>query len=208
MKLYHIRPEALTEERMKAYLEDNYVSIGYPGIGNLEDADREEIAGRLYAAYGYEGEELAARSAEVYRFASLIRDGDYILLEDGEFVHVGDVGDYFYADASDSAEDGACHRRGVTWLARVPRSELNALVRQLLDNPGIVNAFEYPASAAGLDAWLSPEPQGARSEAGERAVVDRRTVEEALEILKQAMRSGDPERRERAAAAILNYARR
>ncbi|MDT3426700.1 hypothetical protein J2Z22_002234 [Paenibacillus forsythiae] len=37
--------------------------------------------------------------------------------------------------------------------------------------------------------------------------MDTKTIEEALEVLKSALRSEDPDRRERAAAAILGYAR-
>jgi len=204
VKLYGIKPEEMDAARMKAFLNDNYVSIGYPGIGDPEKAAPETVRERLSQAYGYEGRELERRAEEIRLFVREIRDGDAILVEDGETVHLGDVGDYYYVEEADSREPGTCHRRGVTWIRRMPRAELNELVLNMLDAPGAVKAFGLPWPLAGIDA--SPSPSGAES-ASAAPAVDRRTVEEALAILKEAMKSDDPDRRERAAAAILNYAR-
>ena len=205
MKLYGMRLNPAFEGRFPAFLEDNYVSIGCPGIGDLEGAGRDEIENRLARSGGYEGPELRKIAEEVHLFASGVQDGDYILFADGDTAMLGDVGDYFYAESSDTPEDGACHRRGVTWLHRIARSELNGLVLDMLDASGIIRSFPYPVQLAQLDRWLSP--QGVHPSGADRPKVDDETVAEALAVLKEALRSDDPDRRERAAVAILRYAK-
>jgi len=204
MKLYGMRLNPAFEGRFERFLEDNYVSIGCPGIGDLEGADRDEIERRLIGLDGDAGPELRKAAEEIHLFASGVRDGDYLLFADGDTVVLGDVGDYFYVESADVPEDGACHRRGVTWLHRIARSELNGLVQDMLDASGIVQSFPYPFQLAQLDRWLSP--QGVQP-AADRPKVDDETIAEALEVLKTALRSDDPDRRERAAAAILHYAK-
>jgi len=205
MNLFVMGANPAFEGRLKEFLEDNYVSIGYPGIGDLEGADRDEIADRLARRGGYSGSELAVGAREVHLFANEMRDGDYLLFADGDTAVLGDVGDYFYVESSDNPEDGACHRRGVTWLQRIGRSELNEFVQNLLDAPGWIKLFPYPLPMAQLDRWISPHRGETAST--DRPPVDKETIEEALAVLKQALRSDDPDRRERAAAAILRYAK-
>ncbi|QMV42741.1 hypothetical protein [Cohnella cholangitidis] len=210
MNLYRLESNPCGVDRMKRFLEDNFVSIGYPGIGDLEDVGDSELKDRLTKVYKYEGQELADRLNEIAVFVHAMQDGDYVLVVENDSVHLGDVGDYYYVETSDTMEDGLCHRRGVTWLNRIPSSELNDYVREWLSSPGAIAEFEYPLSSAQLDGWVSPN-LSAQSQmpvvADHRVHVDRETIEEALEILKQALRCEDADRRERAAAAILRYAK-
>ncbi|RED65376.1 hypothetical protein [Cohnella phaseoli] len=203
MKIYSLRPIPALEGKVKQFLEDNYVSIGYPGIGDLEGADRHEIETRL-ADGGFA--ERGREAAEIDLFVNGVQDGDYVLLENGDTVMIGDVGDYFYVESSDTGEDGTCHRRGVTWLRRIPRSELNDLVQGTLDAPGLLKLFAYPSQLAQLDRWLAPQLENKPSD-GDLPQVDRETIAEALAVLKAALRSDNPDRRERAAVAILRYAK-
>ncbi|WP_372632678.1 hypothetical protein [Cohnella sp.] len=205
MKLYGMRLNPAFEGRFERFLEDNYISIGYTGLGDLEGAGKDEIEDRLIGLGRYVGHGLRTASEEVHLFANGVQDGDFILFADGDTVMLGDVGDYFYVESSDVPEDGACHRRGVTWLHRIARSELNGLVQDMLDAPGAIQSFPYPFQLAQLDRWLSP--QGVQPSAADRSKVDDETIAEALAVLKLALRSDDPDRRERAAAAILRYAK-
>jgi len=206
MNLYAIKPESLGIDRMKEFLKDNFVSIGYPGLGDLEKTSKEEIRDRLADVSRAKGWELAQSLKEVEMFVHRMQDGDYVLVPENEFVYLGDVGDYFYVESSDSDDDGTCHRRGVTWLKRIPLSELNVSVREWLG--GSFGIAGYPYSTARLEEWILPLLAGTDPKAAEpAALVDPDTIREALDILKQALRSEDPDRRERAAAAILRYAR-
>lgn len=210
MNLFKIKSTVQGIDRMEVFLKDNFVSIGSPGVGDLENVGKDEIRDRLAAATAYEGQELAIRAEEMVTFVHTMQDGDYILVaDDRDSVYLGDVGDYYYVESSDSEEDGLCHRRGVTWLNRIPKSELNAYVQEWLRSEGGgVKAFDYPFLLAQLDNWISPLSIQAQTPANpQQVLVDRETIEEALAILKQALRCEDADRRERAAAAILRYAK-
>ncbi|BCG59792.1 hypothetical protein [Paenibacillus sp. URB8-2] len=207
MKLYRMSSRPHGTERLASFLEDCFVSIGWPGIGNLEHTDREELRERFAAVYGSKLLDPDEAAAGIELFVHNMRDGDYMLLTapGDEYVYLGDLGDYFYDEQFDNEIEGLCHRRGVTWLSRIPQADLDTPLKSWLGGGAGVSVYHLPAVQAGLDRWLNPQPEPQISPA-ERVKVDTKTIEEALEILKSALRSEDPERRERAAAAILGYA--
>ncbi|WP_379134830.1 hypothetical protein [Paenibacillus sp. sgz500958] len=177
MNLYQMKSNPQGRERIAEFLEHNFVS---PGLEESLDA--------------------------VKLFVHDMQDGDYVLIAELDRVHLGDLGDYFYEDSPEARDKGLCHRRGVTWLVQIPRAELNAEVRLFLEHPETVSKFPYPVDQAQLYRWSSNLLTGNLGTA-RSAVVDEDTIAEALEILKSALRCSDAERRERAAAAILRYAK-
>ncbi|WP_410511703.1 hypothetical protein PaeBR_16740 [Paenibacillus sp. BR2-3] len=206
MNLFQMKSNPLGIERIAEFLEDNFVSIGLPGIGDLEVIGEAQVRARLEQVYKSNEQELMEQLKAVHLFVHMMQDGDYVLVADQDFVHLGDLGDYFYHDPSDMPDNGMCHRRGVTWLTRIPRAEMNSEVQELLSQPQMITRFKYPIDRARLDSWSSNLLKSAPIT--ERSVhVDDITIEEALQVLKEALRSGDTERRERAAIAILQYAK-
>jgi predicted Mrr-cat superfamily restriction endonuclease len=206
MNLFQMKSKPHGIERMAEFLKDNFVCIGWPGIGDLGHVDKEELEDRLAQVYKYQGQELANQLEAVSAFVHTMQDGDYVLVADNDCVHLGDVGDYYYIEEFDTQEDGTCHRHGVTWLTSIPRSELNAEVQELLRQSGTITKFEHPFSMAQLERWSSNH-EGIAPMTGKTSNVDPQTIEEALQILKKALRSEDADRRERAAVAILQFAR-
>jgi predicted Mrr-cat superfamily restriction endonuclease len=211
MNLYQLKSTLHGIDRMAQFLKDNFVCIGWSRIGDLEKLTEAEIRERLAQEYRYSEGELSQGLEEVSCFVHAMQDGDYVLVAANDSVYLGDVGDYYYVEPSDSDEEEMCHRRGVTWLNSIPRLELNAEVQKLLGSSGMVTRFEHPYSTARLERWAAklaahdgvpdntiPVPTSVE--------VDSSTIKEALEILKQAMRSDNAERRERAAIAILQFA--
>jgi predicted Mrr-cat superfamily restriction endonuclease len=210
MKLFQIKTAPLGVERLTEFLEDNYVSIGYPGLGNLEYADRDEIGRRLIQSGAYQDVGHGSALENLYTFVHIMQDGDYVVAADGEYVHLGDLGDYFYDELFDHEEDGRCHRRGVTWLKSLPRTALNPLVNQLLEEEAQVSLYTGALPSARLDLWLTGTEQDStvKTESAESAAaVDKETIAEAIAVLRDALHSDDPGRRERAAIAILQYAK-
>ncbi|MFC5700757.1 hypothetical protein ACFPVX_05665 [Cohnella faecalis] len=214
-------------DRMEEFLENNFVCMGWKGIGDLENVGAEELhtslAG-LTEACERSDRERGMLQAEISAFVHTMRDGDYVLVPAGDVVHLGDLGDYYYVEETDSEHHGTVHRRGVTWLNEIAKAELNEEVREWLDGPGEIAIFDRPAAETGLAHWIDhpfgaahklprPEAGDSRTSAQPHATmprsekVDPQLVAEALDILKLALRSEDPERRERAAIAILNYAK-
>lgn len=209
MNLFQLKSNPYGVEQIEDFLENNFVSIELRGIGSLENVDTDQIRKRLLEqTYLYKDEDHTTQLEEVNLFVHTMQDGDYVLVADQDIVHLGDLGDYFYDELSDTLEKGMCHRRGVTWLTRIPRSELNTDVQELLAQPDRVSRFKYPTSRAQLDTWGSNLLLSEKSNSNAASVqVDGKTIEAALEILKKALLSDDVERQERAAIAILQYAK-
>jgi predicted Mrr-cat superfamily restriction endonuclease len=206
MNLFKIESKPLGIERMTAFLQDNYVSIGYPGIGDLENIRTEELRDRMINNYQYSEPELTQHLQSIQLFVNTMQDGDYVLVPDGDWVHLGDLGDYFYNENLDDKDNGTCHRRGVTWLKSLTITELNAGVRELLSDNGTVVQYKGPIPSARLDLWITGV-SAKEQETNSPVQVDEETISRALHILKDALGCDDTERRERAAVAILQYAK-
>ncbi|AZN39048.1 hypothetical protein [Paenibacillus albus] len=135
-------------------------------------------------------------------FAHVIQDGDYILVGDGERTYLGDLGDYYYVEECDTEEEDSGHRRGVTWLQHVEVNNVHPELMTFLEQDGELGQFHRPLSREQLDQLLV-KPAAA---AAAGSWVDAETISEAVAILREAMQSGDSERRERAAIALLQAA--
>lgn len=206
MNLYRVRSELNGCDRLADYLKDNFVSIGWREVGDLEGVEPAALQAELQQTYGSERPELPRIAEELGMFVYEMQDGDIVMIADGDFVYLGDLGDYYYVDSED---DDACHRRGVTWLNRGARAEFNSFVREWLDSEGLIAKFMQPIALAALDRWIGKWRETDEQKTTERTTVrvDRQTIEEALAILRQALHSDDAKRRERAAIAILQYAK-
>ncbi|WP_019911605.1 hypothetical protein [Paenibacillus sp. HW567] len=207
MKLFQIKTQPLYVERIQEFLQDNYICMGCTGIGDLDNVDREEIRRRLIQNGADQGRELEADLESLELFVHNMQDGDYVLMADEQWAYLGDLGDYFYDEASDNPEDGRCHRRGVTWLKSVPFAELNPSVRDWMTGEVLVSQYTGPLPGAKLDLWITGLSGEDNTNGDKAGKVDEETLAEALAVLKTALYSEDAERRERAAIAILQYAK-
>lgn len=207
MNLFHIQSIIHGTDRTAAFLVDNFIGIDWPATGDLEQLPTEEWREQIVQHYAISESEMSGVIGTLQVFVNIIQDGDHVLIHDDEWVYVGDVGDYFYDDSVSIEEDSICHRRGVTWLGRMPLTEINDKVRALISNASIISTFEYPLSQAQLEPWISRNPE--TETAVQHSVgVDDGTVQEALDVLRKALQSEDEELRIRAATAILQYAKK
>ncbi|WP_424768450.1 hypothetical protein [Paenibacillus sp. sgz302251] len=206
MNLFQMKSDLNGINRMAEFLKDNYVCFGLPGIGDLEHVSKEELKERLTQVCQLEEQELTVQWEAASTFAHIMQDGDYLFVANDDYVHLGDLGDYYYLEHFDTIEDNTCHRRGVTWLKSLLREELHPDLQSFLDKKATIAKFERDVSHEQLERWLE-KPKENRQHSGHPVNIDSDTVEEAIEILKMAMRSEDAERRERAAIAILRYAK-
>lgn len=206
MNLFKIESKLLGSERITAFLEDNYVSIGYPGIGDLENISNVELRDRMIHTYQYSELELTEHMQAIQLFVHTMQDGDYVLVCDGDWVHLGDLGDYFYNESFDTPDSGTCHRRGVTWLKSLSIMDLNAGVKEFLSDSGAVKQYKGPMPSMRVDLWITGSSVSEQA-VNNRVHVDEETLSMALGVLKEALVSEDTKRRERAAIAILQYAK-
>ncbi|SDX57034.1 hypothetical protein [Paenibacillus sp. CF384] len=201
MQLFRMRVESEGKNGLAEFVENHYISCGRPGIGDMSGLTEAELAAALVEGAGLDGSELVSEVEAHYAFAQVMQDGDYIIVGDSDRMYLGDLGDYYYLDDFDNEADQSGHRRGVTWLRSLHGEELQPELLAFLEQEGKLGMFGRAVSKEQLERLLAGQaPAGTR-------LVDEVTVQEALDILKAAMRSEDVERRERAAVAILQFAR-
>ncbi|MEK3914606.1 hypothetical protein [Paenibacillus sp. FSL H7-0331] len=215
MKLFQMKSNPHGMDRMALFLKDHFVCIGWPGIGDLDNISTSELERRLVLAYDMTDTDITDPLDEINCFVHMMQDGDYVLVAHEQEVYLGDIGDYYYVEQHDNNDEGMCHRRGVTWLHRIPRSELNKEVQSLLNHREAITPYELAMETAGLDRWLPNHLRVAAHTGAEpnilvqsvpKVIIDNDTLEQAMSVLKEALNSDDPVRRERAAIAILQYA--
>ncbi|GGH52516.1 hypothetical protein GCM10008014_19300 [Paenibacillus silvae] len=221
MNLFYIQSTVDGVNKVKSYLEDNYIGIPWSVLGDLEQASMESIAEQLEQRYNLAGGELSDAVETVHTFVNLIEDGDYVVMKDEEWMYIGDVGDYYYDDSIGTSDDLICHRRGVTWLGRVPLEEINEHMQILLSEPKFIAQLMLPVTQAQLDQALRGTEGAAGTALTETtelspvntvtgnisARVEQSTINTALEILERALHSENEQIRVHAAAAILQYAK-
>ncbi|MHA6481004.1 hypothetical protein ACX1C1_03670 [Paenibacillus sp. strain BS8-2] len=212
MRLFQMKAETNGRNRMDDFLEHNYVCAGPADIGDVELCEEAELHSRL-THVARDERQLAEMYTEMRLFVHVIQDGDYVVIMDNDNVHLGDIGDYYYVEAFDSNEEGSCHRRGVTWLMTVPAAGISNEIRALLNEGESLSFFGRPISQAeirlelGADYATGGGAEASSEQAYSSPLPDAGMIAEALSILHAAMRSDDPERRERAAIAVLDYAK-
>lgn len=206
------RPHGI--ERGKLFLDEGFVCIGWPGIGDLKGVDREGIRERLEQTYGYTGQQLGAYTGAVNTFVNAIQERDVILVPVGVIVHIGLAGPYYYEPDYDN-EEGMCHRRSVDWVATVAKSNLNHDVIEFVKNRGIITKFSGTVKEAELEAFLNFESDRGNpfvlspaKESSLKSILFTEDVQNrAKEVLESLLESNDPEMRLKAAAEILRLSR-
>lgn len=205
--LFQMKSKPHGHERLQQFLLEEYVCIGWPLIGDLTNVTKDELRERLAAQYKYEGQLLGNKLGSVSAFVHTMQEGDYVLIAEGELVHLGVVGEYEYDDDFDNDEDGMCHRRSCKWLSTISRKDLNPEVQELLRHRGTITKFKHPLEMAELGKWIE-DPTGIKLPAPSAlsALIDRELLQRAVDVLRDALYSDNVERQERAAAALLQYA--
>ncbi len=129
-----VRPYPHGVYRVPEFLTGNIVAIGWSCIGDLTDKrTRDDIKSALQTCYSYaSGQSLGQAAGNICRFKEEIKNGDYVVVPDGQRVYIGLIKeDYSYKEELDSEDQGYPHQRAVTWLhdkRAVPRSLLTGRV--------------------------------------------------------------------------------
>jgi hypothetical protein len=207
MNLFHIQSTLQEIDWTALFLENNFIGIGWPATGDLENEPAAEWTEQLVQRYRIGKTELSDVLDTLHTFVYIMQDGDYVLINDDEWAYVGDMGDYFYDDSNGTGEEYICHRRGVTWLGRIPLAELNDKVLELVSHYSIIAKFEHPISRAQLEPWVSITSATTEEDKYSSVRVDEGTIQEALNVLKNALQSEKEDLRIQAATAILQFAK-
>lgn len=205
MQLFRFRTSA---ELLDEFLQENYISIDLPWLKE----DVEYIAWeQLCTSY-----EQAGGSAELRLFLYEMQDEDLLIATDGERAYIGDLGDYYFVEPMLDEQTAnhklppRFHRRGVTWLKPLELDAIMAVkpLQPLMAAQQSIAKFTASVSLESFEKMLNEPTVDSSDAVAETIVVDSETIKEAIEILKQALRSNDADRRERAAIALLAYAKK
>jgi len=210
LRLYQMKAELNGVNMMKVYLEDKYISFGWEGLGNLEQVSQQQLIIQkeleLHANV-IERSVWSSQWEEIKAFVYEMRDGDYVIIVHEGIAHVGDLGDYYYVKGVEEADIKSCHRRGVTWLTSVLLEQCSPVLQNFLEEGNHISVFTQPVTSEKLEQWISASNQQDKVNI-ETPFVTGEMIKEAVAILASAMASEDIERRERAAIALLQYAKR
>ncbi|QNR22502.1 hypothetical protein HNY42_16005 (plasmid) [Exiguobacterium sp. Helios] len=213
-QVFQIKNKPHGFDRGKQFLDEGFVCIGWPGIGNLENADKNDIRRELEREYRYDGQRLGAYTGVVNMFVNVVEPGDIILVPDGSIVYVGIAGPYQYLKEYDDQKIGMCHRRPVEWRATVAKSSLDQKVVDFVKNRGTMTKFSGRLDETRLAPLLKEDMndpfaiiEGKIELNTNDGMFDEEIVRKAKDVLLDTLNSNDPDLRMKAAIEILRLSR-
>ncbi len=199
MNIFQMKTKPHDIERFKQFLEENFICIGWPGIGNLQGVSKEEIRKRLAAEKKVSGHKLGNMLGQVNCFVNAMQKDDLVLITEKNWVHIGIVGDYEYCQKFDNALDGMCHRRSVRWIAREIINNCESSIQRLLSNRNTICQYANPVEQSGLGKYIDKQFPDTK----ERESKLEELFDIAIEILGEELKSSDSEHRVKAAIELL-----
>lgn len=199
MNIFQMKTKPHGIERLRQFIDEKFVCIGWPGIGSLQKVSKDEIRRRLEAAYQSSGHKLGNMLGQVNCFINAMQKGDLVLITEKDWVHIGVVGSYEYHQNYDNDVDGMCHRRTVEWIAREMINNCESSIQRLLSNRNTICQYPDPVEQSGLQKYLDKQTP----EIKERESKLEELFKAAIEILEEELKSSDPERRLKAATELL-----
>lgn len=213
-QVFQIKNKPHGFDRGKQFLDEGFVCIGWPGIGNLENADKNDIRRELEREYRYDGQRLGAYTGVVNMFVNVVEPGDIILVPDGSIVYVGIAGPYQYLKEYDDQKIGMCHRRPVEWRATVAKSSLDQKVVDFVKNRGTMTKFSGRLDETRLAPLLKEDMndpfaiiEGKIELNTNDGMFDEEIVRKAKDVLLDTLNSNDSDLRMKAAIEILRLSR-
>lgn len=198
MNIFQLKTQPEGIERGEMFINENFICIGYKKLEDLTNKDKDEIREEIREKYNYDGGKLANHLGIVNAFVNTMITGDIVLITENDWVHIGSVGEYEYD--YDNKSLGMCHRRGVNWIGKVQKYQLNDYVRELLRNRSIITKFKHPTDIAELDEFLINSDTVNNEE-----IINYNIIEKALNVLTNALDSDNEEIRVKAAIGLLKY---
>ena len=205
MKIFQMKTKPHGIERFQEFIRENYVCIGWPGIGNLDGVSKDEIKERIAYEYEQTGHKLGNSLGQVNTFVNTMQNGDIVFITEKDWAYVGRVGYYFYEPKYDNAMDGMCHRRSVEWIDKIYFRDLPSGFQRLLNNRNTICQYPDSVEESGIDKLL-----------GNSKLLEKDTLitkennnridnlfSEALAILESELKSEDPDRRLKAATELI-----
>lgn len=215
-KAWLIRPKPHDQVRIHEFLEEGFIAVGWPNIGDLTGLREPELRERIQQVYGETNSGLATLKIMVYR----MKQGDYVVVPYEGAIYFGKImSDYMYDATKDNSDLGYPHQRKVEWYDVVlERHELpeglqksTRVVRTAAELTPHVNTIARlvgDAEAEEVESYFTlQEPVYSMSEPDmfvkEDAEWEDDLVSRAKEVLEEELENPDPMVRLRAAEIIM-----
>ena len=137
-KIWMLRPKPHNIPRMREFLENNIIAIGWPEITSLVGKTRGEIKEALKNhPLNYSPNELGIATATVSLFVNDFRIGDIVVVPDGDNIYFCRIiSEYFYDATKASQSEGYPHQHSVEWIkGPVKRDDIPEALRGSLRAP-------------------------------------------------------------------------
>lgn len=205
MNIFQLKTKPHGIERCNQFIKENFICVGWPGIGDLTQIKKDEIRIRLQQKYGYSGHKLGNALGHVNAFINTMNEGDIVLILEKDIVHIGKVGKYQYINQYDNDIDGMCHRRSVEWINRKELVSLEGSIQKLMSNRNTICQYPHSLNEDELESIISENTSMGNNVflGKENAEKFNNLYSEALKILENELNSDDIERRLKAATEIL-----
>lgn len=199
MKIFQMKTKPHGVERFREFIDEKFVCIGWPEIGDLTQVSKDEIRDRLEKTYNKTGHKLGNALGQVNTFVNTMKTGDVVIIAEKDWAYIGIVGDYTYEPRYDNQQDGMCHRRSVEWTDRIHFANLESSIQRLINNRNTI--CEYPESIeeSGIEKIIGKKPAISK----ENTTKLDNLFSDALKVLEEELKSTDPERRLKAATEVL-----
>jgi predicted Mrr-cat superfamily restriction endonuclease len=211
VNIFQIKTKPHGTDRLNEFLKSHFICIGWPGIGNLDGVSKEEIRERLKKTRNEDNARtIGVDLGNIWAFVDTMKE-DSIVFFHGHHrnVHIVKVGPYKYVKEFDNDKDGMCHQREFELLATVTYEDLNPKLQELMRHRGTVTKFKYPFEDAELDFLIGGQgtiqTDPFRGDENYIDTVPEEIINDALNVLYDALNSNDPDKRFRAAVEILRY---
>lgn len=199
MKIFQMKTKPHGVERFDQFIEESFVCIGWPGIGDLTNTSKDEIRDRLQKEYNRTGHQLGNALGQVNTFVNTMKTGDIVIIAEKDWAYIGKVNEYCYLPQFDNNTDGMCHRRSVEWLDKIQFENLAIGIQRLINNRNTICEYPEPLDESGLNQIISKSMVLNRENANKLDAL----FGEALKVLEEELKSTDPNRRVKAATELL-----
>ncbi|MBK5200932.1 MAG: hypothetical protein JJE21_05290 [Spirochaetaceae bacterium] len=122
---------------LNEFLSKNEIGVGYNSIGDLKNISKPYLIEQLKKDIDAEdGRKINTTLSFLWIFSKEMEIGDYVIIPDGDKLHVGRItSNYKYEKKKDSELGQYCHKRSIKWLEeKINRHNLSNDFRQALQN--------------------------------------------------------------------------
>lgn len=211
--LWMVRAFPDQTDRMTEFLEDNIIAV-YWGVDDLTGCVTKQDIAKVVANANLQPRDASLKTGLLYRFAIQMKVGDYFIVPYNDVFYTGIIkSDYYFNPNAQKFE----HQRKVEWLFNgepfnremLPKQIQTSLKSQLgladLSQHGsiykmCINKWKSMDELGIFDLWDKPEELDEGDLVGEQL---SSLLNDAMKIIEDEIKSDDPDRRLKAAIAVL-----